>query len=74
MKDRVFFSQLFVLILSLLMMDQAYGADILIHDAGIDEGIIYSVSPDGSNLKKIGDGIFPQWSPDRIRWTHLSRQ
>jgi dipeptidyl aminopeptidase/acylaminoacyl peptidase len=47
------------------MLDQAYGADILIHDGGIDKGVIYSVSPDGSNLKKIGDGIFPQWSPDR---------
>jgi len=47
------------------MVDQAYGADILIHDGGIDEGVIYSVSADGSNFKKIGDGFFPQWSPDR---------
>jgi len=65
MEGRVFLKHFSVLILSLLIVDQAYGADILIHDGGIDKGVIYSVSPDGSNLKKIGDGLFPQWSPDR---------
>ena len=65
MEGRTFLKHLSVLILSLLIVDQAYGADILIHDGGIDRGVIYSVSPDGTNLNKIGDGLFPQWSPDR---------
>ncbi len=73
MKGRIFLDLLCVLILSLLMVGQAYGADILIHDGGIDKGVIYSVSPDGSNLKKIGDGFFPQWSPDRNFISYIKR-
>jgi hypothetical protein len=65
MEGRIFLKHCSVLILGLLILDQAYGADILIQDGGIDKGVIYSVSPDGTNLKRIGDGLFPQWSPDR---------
>jgi Tol biopolymer transport system component len=65
MDGRIFLKHLSALILSVLIVDEVYGADILIHDGGIDKGVIYSVSPDGTNLKRIGDGLFPQWSPDR---------
>jgi len=65
MENKVILKHFCVLVLSLLISGKAYGGDILIQDGGIERGVIYSVSPNGSNLKKIGDGIFPQWSPER---------
>ena len=65
MENKVVLKHFCLLVLSLLISGKAYGGDILIQDGGIERGVIYSVSPNGSNLKKIGDGIFPQWSPDR---------
>jgi Tol biopolymer transport system component len=65
MENKVILKHFSVLLLSLLISAKAYGGDILIQEGGIERGEIYSVSPNGSNLKKIGDGIFPQWSPDR---------
>jgi Tol biopolymer transport system component len=65
MENKVILKNFCILLLSLLISGKAYGGDILIQDGGIEHGVIYGVSPNGSNLNKIGDGIFPQWSPDR---------
>ncbi len=65
MENKVLLKHFFVLLLSLLISGKALGGDILIQEGEIGQSVIYRVSPNGSNLKKIGDGIFPQWSPDR---------
>jgi Tol biopolymer transport system component len=65
MENKILLRHLCVLLLGLLISGKAYGGDILIQEGELGQSVIYSVSPNGSNLKKIGDGIFPQWSPDR---------
>lgn len=65
MENRGLLKHFCVLLLSLLISGKALGGDILIQEGEIGQSVIYRVSPNGSNLKKIGDGIFPQWSPDR---------
>jgi Tol biopolymer transport system component len=65
MKNK-FLSKFFcVLFSNFVFFVTAYAGDILIHDGGLEEGVIYMVSPNGSNLKKIGEGILPQWSPNK---------
>jgi len=65
MENKVSLKHFCVLLLGLLISGKAYGGDILIQEGELGQSVIYSVSPNRSNLKKIGDGIFPQWSPDR---------
>ena len=65
MENKVFLKHFCVLLLGLLISGKAYGGDILIQEGELGQSVIYRVSPNGSNLKKIGDGILPQWSPDR---------
>ena len=65
MENKILLKHLCVLLLGLLIAGKAYGGDILIQEGELGQSTIYRVSPNGSNLKKIGDGIFPQWSPDR---------
>ncbi len=65
MENKVFLKHFCVLLLGLLIYGKAYGGDILIQEGELGQGVIYSVSPNGSNLRKIGNGIFPQWSPGR---------
>ncbi len=60
------FSRSFLgLIVTLILSSIAYGGNILLHEEVGNQPIIYSISPDGTNLKKIGQGLSPQWSPDR---------
>ncbi len=65
MENKVLLRHFCVLLLGLLISGKAYGGDILIQEGELGQNVIYRVSPSGSNLKKIGDGILPQWSPDR---------
>ena len=65
MENKVILRHFCVLLLGLLISRQAYGADVLIQEGELGQSVIYRVSPNGSNLKKIGDGFFPQWSPDK---------
>ena len=65
MENKVLLKHFCVLLLGLLISGKAYGGDILIQEGELGQSVIYRVSPNGSNLKKIGDGILPQWSPDR---------
>jgi Tol biopolymer transport system component len=65
MENKVLLKYFCAVLLGLLISGKAYGGDILIQEGELGQSIIYSVSPNGSNLKKIGDGILPQWSPDR---------
>jgi Tol biopolymer transport system component len=65
MENKILLRHLSVLLLGLLISGQAYGGDILFQEGELGQSVIYSVSPNGSNLKKIGNGVFSQWSPDR---------
>lgn len=65
MENKVLLRYLCVLFLGLFISGEAYGGDILIQEGELGQSIIYRASPSGSNLKKIGGGILPQWSPDR---------
>jgi Tol biopolymer transport system component len=71
MENKVILKHFCVLLLGLLISGKAYGGDILIQEGELGKSVIYSVSPNGSNLKKIGDGILPQWSPDRKYISYL---
>lgn len=64
MENKVILKHFSVLLLGLLISGNAYAGDILIQEGALGQSVIYRVSPNGTNLKKIGDGIFPQWSPD----------
>lgn len=60
------FSRSFLgLIVTLMLSSIAYGGNILLHEEVGNQPIIYNILPDGTNLKKIGQGLSPQWSPDR---------
>jgi hypothetical protein len=65
MENKVILKHFCVLLLGLLVSGKAYCGDILFQEGELGQSTIYSVSPNGSNLKKIGKGILPQWSPDR---------
>jgi len=65
MKTKFFSKFSCILFFNLVFFAAAHGSDILIYDGGLENGIIYRVSPNGSNLKKIGEGVLPQWSPDK---------
>lgn len=64
MENKVILKHFSVLLLGLLISGNAYAGDILIQEGALGQSVIYRVSPNGTNLKKIGDGIFPQWSRD----------
>lgn len=53
------------LIANLTFFSIANCGDILFHEEVGEQAIIYTVSSEGTNLKKIGKGLFPQWSPDK---------
>lgn len=55
---------LFVLHVSLFGISAVCAGDIVFHEEAQGQAIIYIISSDGTNLKKIGKGLFPQWSPD----------
>lgn len=63
-QNRLFFRIFLGLIVNLLFAGIAIGGDILLNEEIGGEVIIYRISPDGTNLNKIGQGFFPQWSPD----------
>jgi len=63
-QKKLFFRLFLGLITNLLLYGMAVSGDILFHEEIGREAIIYSILPDGSNLKKIGQGLSPQWSPD----------
>ena len=64
-KQSNFFLRFFAgMIANLLLLGMANSSDILFHEKVAEQAIIYRVSSEGTNLKKIGHGLFPQWSPD----------
>jgi Tol biopolymer transport system component len=63
--DNLFLRSFLGVILTLIFNSIANGSNILFHEEVGNQAIIYSIAPDGTNLKKIGQGLFPQWSPDR---------
>jgi Tol biopolymer transport system component len=64
MENKVILKHFSVLLLGLLISGNTYAGDILIQEGVIGQSVIYRISPKGSYLNRIGDGIFPQWSPD----------
>ncbi len=56
-QKKLFFRLLLGLITNLLLYGMAVSGDILFHEEIGREAIIYSILPDGSNLKKIGQGL-----------------
>lgn len=65
MENKVFLKLFLILIINLFLFGIAYSGDILFHEEVGEQIIIYRVLPDGTGLRKIGYGLFPQWSPDK---------
>jgi hypothetical protein len=71
MENRFFLGALVVLTAALSLFGWAFAGDILLQE-GFGEGAgIYKVTSEGSGLKKIGQGIFPEWSGDRRQISYI---
>lgn len=71
MENKIVLKFLLGLIINLSLLDIVYSSDILFHEQTGGETIIYKVSPDGTGLRKIGNGFSPQWSPDNKFITYI---
>ncbi len=49
-----------------------YGDDILLHEISNKEVNMYSVTPDGSTVKTLGRGMFPQRSPNKNYLSYIN--
>ncbi len=63
MWKRVHFVILAALVPSLSFFEVTFGGDLLFNEEIEEKAVIYKVSPDGSSLRKIGRGLFPEWVP-----------
>lgn len=62
--DKFFLRFISGLIVNLFLFGIARSGDILFHEEVDKKAIIYRISPEGANLRKIGEGLSPKWSPD----------